>query len=83
MRDDDPVPNISKMTPNYVAELARLVSIVNRKNKNKMPPPAPTFWKKVDENQVCYFIWPNFELLKVVSLNKLGQWLLELRNCSY
>ena len=23
-----------------------------------MPPPAPTFWKKVDENQVCYFIWP-------------------------
>ena len=26
-----------------------------------MPPPAPIFWKKVDENQVCYFIWPNVE----------------------
>ena len=24
-----------------------------------MPPPAPIFWKKVDENQVSYFIWPN------------------------
>ena len=23
-----------------------------------MPPPAPIFWKKVDENQVSYFIWP-------------------------
>ena len=23
-----------------------------------MPPPAPIFWKKVDENQVNYFIWP-------------------------
>ena len=23
-----------------------------------MPPPAPTFKKKVDENQVCCFIWP-------------------------
>ena len=45
-----------KKDSSYVAELARLVSIV----KNKMPPPGPTFWKKVDENQVCYFIWPYY-----------------------
>jgi hypothetical protein len=32
--------------------------LMNKKNKNKMPPPAPIFWKKVDENQVSYFIWP-------------------------
>ena len=31
---------------------------MSKKNKNKMPPPAPIFWKKVDENQVSYFIWP-------------------------
>ena len=36
----------------YIAELARLVSIMNKKNKNKVPPPTPTFWKTVDENQV-------------------------------
>ena len=30
-----------------------------------MPPPAPTFWKKVDENQVCYFIWPNALLCSI------------------
>ena len=32
---------------------------MSKKNKNKMPPPAPIFWKKVAENQVSYFIWPN------------------------
>ena len=58
MRNYDPVPNISKIVSNYVAELARLVSTVNKNNKNKMPPPASTFWIKVDENHVCYFIWP-------------------------
>ena len=31
MRDDDPLPNISKLDYNYVAELGRLVSIVNKK----------------------------------------------------
>ena len=30
-----------------------------------MPPPAPTFWKKVDENQVRYFIWPNALLCSI------------------
>ena len=57
MRDDDPLPHISKWPLNYAAELARLVSIVT----NKIPPPTPTFWKKVDENQVRYFIWPKPE----------------------
>ena len=28
-----------------------------------MPPPTPNFWKKVDENQVCYFIWPKVTFL--------------------
>ena len=23
-----------------------------------MPPPATVFWKKEDENQVSYFMWP-------------------------
>jgi hypothetical protein len=36
-----------------------LPSVLTSKNKNKMLPPAPIFWKKVDENQVAkQFIWP-------------------------
>ena len=54
MRNDYPLPNISKIDSGYVAELARLVSIVNKKNASS----HPNFLEKVDENQVCYFIWP-------------------------
>ena len=36
-----------------------------------MPPPAQTFWEKVDENQVCYFIWPNEKISEVESLHML------------
>ena len=28
-----------------------------------MPPPAPIFWEKIDENQVSYFIWPSIAIL--------------------
>ena len=28
-----------------------------------MPPPTPIFLKKVDENQVSYFIWPNVNIV--------------------
>ena len=35
-----------------------------------MPPPIPIFWKKVDENQVSYFIWPN--LFSDSQLHKTG-----------
>ena len=31
-----------------------------------MPPPAPIFWKKVDENQVSYFIWPDLDVSAAV-----------------
>ena len=30
-----------------------------------MPPPAPIFWKKVDENQVSYFIRPKLDVSDV------------------
>ena len=34
-----------------------------------MPPPAPVFWKKVDENQVSYFIWPKIVFLSIRTKN--------------
>ena len=37
MRNDYPLPNISKIDSGYVAELARLVSIVNKKNASSHP----------------------------------------------
>ena len=38
-----------------------------------MPPPAPNFWNKVDENQVCYFVWPNHHhRIEIISFIKSG-----------
>ena len=28
------------------------------KNKNKKPPPSPSFWKKLNDKQAYYFTWP-------------------------
>jgi hypothetical protein len=36
-----------------------------------MPPPAPIFWKKVDENQVSYFIWPNNNII-IMAMQAIG-----------
>ena len=30
-----------------------------------MPPPSPIFEKMMDENQVSYFIWPNFMVRQI------------------
>ena len=33
-----------------------------------MPPPAPIFWKEMDENQVSYFIlWPYVVKVCIIS----------------
>ena len=39
----------------------RLVSF-----KNEKPPSVPTFWKNVEENQVCYFTWPKKQATQVI-----------------
>ena len=31
-----------------------------------MPLPAPIFWKKMDEIQVSYFIWPKVKYLETI-----------------
>ena len=37
-----------------------------------MPPPASTFfWKKVDENQVSHFIWPNVDVTLPMPVKKI------------
>ena len=32
-----------------------------------MPPPAPTFWKKVDENQLSYFMYALYPIATCVA----------------